>query len=104
VILAKAGVHYENHYYQGYGCQRGNGQLSPRKSRRLWIFLLAQKIFRLTMGNRIDQKLPVTTWHNISTFTLESEALQVIIVPDPGGTLEDDTVSEVGLCSWSRRM
>jgi len=87
VILARAKVHYKNHYHQGYIHQRGNGQLSPRRSRWLWIFLLAPKLFSLTMGNRFDQKLSETTWHNISAFRLESEALQIIIVPDLGAKI-----------------
>ncbi len=87
MILARAGVHYENHYRQGYGRQCRNAQLGPRRDRRLWIFILAQKQFSLTMGNKFDQKLSKTTWHNISAFTLESEALQVIIVPDLGAKI-----------------
>jgi len=39
------------------------------------------------MDNKFDQKLSKTTWHNFSAFTLESEALQVIIVPDLGAKI-----------------
>jgi len=39
------------------------------------------------MGNKFDQKLSKTTWHNISAFTLESEAIQVIIVPYLGAKI-----------------
>jgi len=39
------------------------------------------------MSNQFDQKISKTNWHNISAFTLESEALQVIIVPDLGAKI-----------------